>query len=176
MLPGYLLRLATTLGHSVVAGRAPVLGTTVVPLRIWPNDIDVYGHVNNGRYLTLMDLGRYDWFHRIGMTRVLLKERMKPVVGGASVEFRRELRPMQKVDLHTSLAGFDERALFLEQRLVRGETEHARGLLRLVLKQGRRTVPPAEALAYIDGPVTPPERPGLLDPIRPTFLHRESVR
>lgn len=176
MLPGYVMRLATTLSRSVVAGRAPVLGTTVVPLRIWPDDIDVYGHVNNGRYLTLMDLGRYDWFQRIGMTRVLLRERIKPVVGGASVEFRRELRPLQKVELHTCLAGFDERALYLEQRLVRGGTEHARGLLRLVLKQGRRTVPPGEALAHIDGPVTPPDRPELLAPIRPTFLHRPTVR
>src|SRR6185503_3961101 len=29
-------------------------------LRVWPNDLDLNIHVNNGRYLTLMDLGRMD--------------------------------------------------------------------------------------------------------------------
>ena len=29
-------------------------------MRVWPNDLDTNAHMNNGRYLTLMDLGRFD--------------------------------------------------------------------------------------------------------------------
>jgi len=31
-----------------------------VHARVWPTDLDLSLHVNNGRYLTLMDLGRSD--------------------------------------------------------------------------------------------------------------------
>jgi len=29
-----------------------------ITLRVWPTDLDVYNHMNNGVFLTLMDIGR----------------------------------------------------------------------------------------------------------------------
>lgn len=173
MLAGYVLRLANTLGHAAWAGRAQVLETMRVPLRIWPDDLDVYGHVNNGRFLTLMDQGRFDSLTRSGLGRAMIARRMKPLVAGATIEFRRELKAFQRVDLHSRIVGWDAQALFFEHRLERGGQLCARGLVRIVTKEGTRTVPPAEALALIgfDGPS--PDHGGLLDPIRPTQLLRQ---
>ena len=46
-------------------------GTSCVELIVLPNDLDTNLHMNNGRYLTLMDLGRLDLFVRSGLLAAL---------------------------------------------------------------------------------------------------------
>ena len=38
----------------------PVAETSHLRFRVWPHDLDTSMHLNNGRYWTLMDLGRAD--------------------------------------------------------------------------------------------------------------------
>ena len=40
---------------------------TVTHFRVRPWEIDVFGHMNNGRYLQIMDLARVDWMRRCGV-------------------------------------------------------------------------------------------------------------
>jgi len=40
--------------------RVHPLAETSLTFMVWPSDVDVLIHMNNGRYLTLMDLGRVD--------------------------------------------------------------------------------------------------------------------
>lgn len=61
-----LIRVAFTL---IAAPRVDLLTTTKVSLRVWPNDLDVNLHVNNGRYLALADIGRMHWFVRAAARR-----------------------------------------------------------------------------------------------------------
>ena len=51
--------------------RKPIglLETSAINLRVWPNDLDVNLHVNNGRYLTLADLGVVTLSGRMGVFR-----------------------------------------------------------------------------------------------------------
>jgi acyl-ACP thioesterase len=50
------LRLLWTLLRAPFKPRI-VLGDTIeLKLRVWPNDLDVNGHMNNGRYMTITDL------------------------------------------------------------------------------------------------------------------------
>jgi acyl-CoA thioesterase FadM len=35
--------------------------------RVLPNDIDINGHMNNGRYLTMLDLRIVEYFIRVGL-------------------------------------------------------------------------------------------------------------
>jgi len=39
-------------------GKVQLFDISVLRLRVLPNDLDFNGHVNNGRYFTLADLGR----------------------------------------------------------------------------------------------------------------------
>ena len=46
-------------------------GMSVLRFRAWPTDLDPSLHVNNGRYLALMDLGRLDLMVGAGLWRHL---------------------------------------------------------------------------------------------------------
>jgi acyl-CoA thioesterase FadM len=99
--------------------RAGLFDTTVLHLRVLPNDLDFNGHVNNGRYLTLGDLGRIDYVMRTGAAKVALRLRAMPIVGDAVAKFRRDLKPFERFTLHTRLLGWDEKWTYMEHRFVR---------------------------------------------------------
>lgn len=170
MLGSYLTRTTLTLAGSFTRPRVGVLEEVRLPLRVWPTDLDTYGHVNNGRYLTLMDMGRLEWGLRTGLAFRMLQRRWAPVLGAASVEFRRELRALQRCELVTRLAAWDEKWFFFEQRMELAGQLHARAILKGVTKRGRQTVPPAEVLATVGmegpSPLSPAELPSFLAPAR----------
>ena len=84
--------------------------------RVWPGDLDVNLHMNNGRYLTLMDLGRTDMTGRIGLLRLMVKNKWRPVVAAQTIQFRRALQPFQRFELRTRFLTWRGEWLFLEQR------------------------------------------------------------
>ena len=45
----------------------PPFGVSRLTFDVWPNDLDTNLHMNNGRYLTIMDLGRLDLTLRMGL-------------------------------------------------------------------------------------------------------------
>ncbi len=63
--------------------------------RVLPNDIDVNGHMNNGRYLTLLDLMLVEYFGRCGFAAVMWRRGWRPIAGGSFISYRRALNPMQ---------------------------------------------------------------------------------
>jgi acyl-CoA thioesterase FadM len=103
----------------VGAPKVDLHATTCVRLRVWPNDLDFNLHVNNGRYLTLADIGRTHWFLRTGMVGVARRYKAYPVVGDAIAKFRRDLRVFQSFEIYSRLIGWDHKWGFLEHRFVR---------------------------------------------------------
>ena len=90
--------------------RLPRLGpadTLVRQLRVLPNDLDINGHMNNGRYLTVVDLMLMEYFVRSGFARVMLREGWKPMSGGSFISYRRGLKPFQTYDLRFKLDACD---------------------------------------------------------------------
>ena len=67
---------------------ADILATSVLRLRVWPNDLDLNVHMNNGRYLTIMDLGRLDLVLRTGLLKVMIRRGCLPVLSAASIRYR----------------------------------------------------------------------------------------
>ncbi len=90
-------------------------GESILSLRVMPWDADVYPEMNNGRHLTLMDLGRIDFAHRAGLISMAKREGWTFVVGGASVRFRRRLRPGRRFRLRTRLLGHDRHWFYFHQ-------------------------------------------------------------
>lgn len=91
-------------------GRLPriVPGDTIErTMRVWPNDIDINGHMNNGRYLTLLDLMIVEYFVRTGLARAALAAGWRPMSGGAVITYRKGLKPWQLYRLRFTLAGAD---------------------------------------------------------------------
>ena len=86
--------------------------------RVWPHDLDTSLHMNNGRYWTLMDLGRTDIMIRSGLWRSVLRNGWVPVVGAGQIRFRRELRPFQAFRLETRIVTWFDAQLVMEHRLI----------------------------------------------------------
>ncbi len=75
--------------------------------RVLPNDIDINGHMNNGRYLTIVDLMLIEYFVRTGFAQTMLKAGWKPMSGGSFVTYRKGLQPFQKYSLSFTLDAAD---------------------------------------------------------------------
>ena len=89
-----------------------------ISLRVMPTDIDFAGHMNNGFYLSVMDLGRIDLLRRSGVWAKILRAGISPVIANATITFRRSLKPWQKYTIETKMVGLDEKAVYCEQRMV----------------------------------------------------------
>ena len=118
------LRLFWTL--LAMTWRKPItmLETSAINMRVWPNDLDINIHVNNGRYLTLADLGVVNLLGRVGLFRAALRKGWRPMVVSALASFRRPLKPFQKYRLETRILGWYENwAFFQSQFIVKGEVK-----------------------------------------------------
>lgn len=128
--------------------RAGLWQTCRTPFRVMPTDLDVLGHMNNGKFLTLMDLGRLDLMLRTGMWAKISERGWYPVVAGQSITYRRSLNPFKKFDLYTRLVGFDGPWVYVEQHFCIGRTLYAQAVVRArFLKKSGGTVDPADLLA-----------------------------
>lgn len=106
-------------------GKGPRIGIHDIgrlDLRVLPTDLDVLGHMNNGVYLSIMDLGRQDLMQRSGAWTAIFAEGYYPVAASETISFRKSLEPWQRFTLETRIVGYDTKSVFIEQRfVVRGE-------------------------------------------------------
>ncbi|MEZ9948050.1 acyl-CoA thioesterase [Vibrio breoganii] len=94
--------------------------TTHFSCRPW--DLDIFNELNNGRVLTLYDLGRTALGIRCGLMTVLANKRWALVVAGSSVRYRKRIHMFNKVTMHTQCVGFDDKWLYVEQSMwVKGQ-------------------------------------------------------
>jgi len=122
-------------------------------IRVLPTDIDLLRHMNNGRYLSLFDLGRWDLLTRTGLLAAMTTQGWYAVVAAETITFRRSLELGQRFELETRLIGHDDRAVYLEHRaLVKGEI-YARAMIRArILRRTGGTVPHDELFAAVGRP------------------------
>ncbi|GAB3254686.1 acyl-CoA thioesterase [Arthrobacter pigmenti] len=115
-----------------------IWGVSSLPLRVLPTDIDIAMHINNGMYLSLMDLGRFDLMVRSGIWDQMRRNGWSPVVGGETISFRKSLTLGQRYTIETRIIGFDDRAIYFEQRMVADGEIYARAYIatRLVTRKG----------------------------------------
>ena len=85
---------------------------------VWPHDLDTSLHMNNGRFWTVMDLGRADLMIRSGLWRAVLRHGWTPVVSAGKIRFRRELKAFRSFRLETRIVAWAEGWFVMEHRLV----------------------------------------------------------
>ena len=83
----------------------------------WPWDIDIWMELNNGRTLTLYDLGRIPLAGRVGLIETLRKQRWALTMAGVSVRWRRRIRPFERFEMRSRAVAFDTRFVYLEQSM-----------------------------------------------------------
>jgi acyl-CoA thioesterase FadM len=142
-----LLRLCWLLLVSRHRAPVPPLGPCRTPFRVWPTDLDLLWHVNNGVYFSIMDLARIDLMVRAGMATRIRAQGWYPVVVAETIQFRRSLNPFQRFEIETRVLGWDDKALVLEQQFFRGDEAVAHALVRArFLSRRGGTVSPRELI------------------------------
>ena len=114
----WLRLLIYLLGAPFRAALAPPFDVSRLSMRVWPNDLDVNLHMNNGRYLTVMDIGRLDLIMRMGLAREARRCRWMPVLSAAKIRFRRELRLFDKFTLETRILWWAKTQFVMEHRII----------------------------------------------------------
>ncbi len=134
--------------------------TAVASIRLTtlPTDIDVLRHMNNGRYLSLFDLGRWDLLIRTGLFDAMNERGWYAVVSSETITFRKSLVLWQRFEVQSRFIGHDDKALFLEHRaVVKGEI-YARAIIRArMLRRTGGTVSNEELFAAVGKPEGVPE-------------------
>ena len=96
----------------------PTADASCLSFRVWPHDLDVSMHMNNGRYWSLMDLGRVDLLIRSGLWRAIVRNRWAPIVNAAKIRFRRELRLFRRFRIETRIVAWTETFVVMEHRVL----------------------------------------------------------
>lgn len=132
--------------------------------RVWPTDLDLNMHVNNGRYLTLMDLGRTDLMCKAGLFKTAFKKKWMPVLGKATIQYIRSLRCFQKFSITTQVVYWDEKWIYLEQKFYLQDKVVASAFVQALFLQKRNKITPQEVMASFDQQLTKPLPPAAILP------------
>ncbi len=135
-------------------------GTHVSHHLCWPWDIDPWMELNNGRTLTLFDLGRIPMAMRVGFDRVAREKGWGLAVAGASVRYRKRVKMFDRIEMRTRLLGWDGRFVYMDQTMwVAGDCT-SQALIRSAITKGARgIVPPSEMAVALGLPAASPPLP-----------------
>jgi acyl-CoA thioesterase FadM len=126
----------------------------------WPWDIDLWMELNNGRALTMMDLGRVVMFQRMGIIEVMRRNGWAGAVAGASVRYRKRVRMFDRLELRSRILGWDARFTYAEQGFWRGGECTTHALFRMAVTSRAGLVPTAEFCRELGLPEESPPLPG----------------
>jgi YbgC/YbaW family acyl-CoA thioester hydrolase len=105
----------------------PALLKNSILVRMMPNDLDVNMHVNNGRYLTLCDLTRVDFFVRSGIAALMLKHKWSPIIAEHTMTYLRPIKVFTKIEIRMEITHFDEKYFYCSHHFYKGDKLMAQG-------------------------------------------------
>ncbi len=136
-----------------------MMAWTTIPIRIWPHDLDLNLHANNGRILTIADVGRLDMALRAGLIVKALKRGWRPVVASSTVRYRKSLAPFRRYDLQTRILTWDDKWVYFEHRFVSGDEVAVAIVVRGGFVGAEGMVPPAKINALLGLDAAAPAHP-----------------
>lgn len=105
-------------------------------------DCDIFGEMNNGRILTLYEMGRFQAAVRMGLWTLLKKKRWGLTVAGTSIRYRKRITPFERYETRTKIATWDARFVYIEQGMFKKNGDCASHvLLRTAVVEKGRAVP-----------------------------------
>ena len=152
-------RMTKELYVSRNADPLPFTGTHVSYHRCWPWDLDLWLELNNGRTLTLFDLGRIPLARRVGLITALRKNSWGLTMAGVSVRYRRRVRVIDKVEIHSRAVGWDDRFIYIDQTMWKGDECTSQALYRTAVTNKNGIVMPIRVMEAMGNIVESPRLP-----------------
>ena len=112
-------RLVLTIIRALLSKRVRCDENTVSKWRVLPNDIDAYGHMNNGRYLTLISLAAIEAVIRTGLLKSSLKRGYLFIWDQSQVRWIRPLKLFEKFTIEVQMLYSEGRYLYATGRFVK---------------------------------------------------------
>ncbi|MEM6375501.1 MAG: acyl-CoA thioesterase [Pseudomonadota bacterium] len=125
-----------------------------------PWDIDVFAELNNGRTLTLYDMGRIPMGVRAGLMAALKRNGWGLTMAGASVRYRQRVRVFEKIEIRSRPVWWDHRFIYIEQSMWKADGRCANHILyRAAITDKKGIVHPTEVAIAMNVPPEPPAAP-----------------
>lgn len=137
----------------------PLDGVHVSRHICWPWDLDIWMELNNGRTLTLFDLGRVPFIQRLGLVKAIRGRKWGLTVAGSSVRYRRRIVAFERLEMRTRMVGRDARFFYIQQSLWKGDEAASSLLLRAAVTSKNGIVPTDDVATEMGAPEWDPEMP-----------------
>lgn len=125
-----------------------------------PWDLDIFWELNNGRTLTLYDMGRIPMAVRAGLLSALRRKGWGLTMAGASVRYRHRIRMFERIEMHSRPVWWDDKFIYIEQSMWKKDGRCANQILyRSAITGQEGIVPPSAVAEAIDAPADPPPAP-----------------
>lgn len=171
-----LFAFARILGDTLRGPKLHPLDEYRVPLQVTLADLEVF-RMNNGRFVTAMDIGRTGLALRCGLLPAMIRQRWTPLVAAVSIRYRRSLRFGDRYDLVTKVAAFDEKFWYFEQRFESKGDVVASAFVKALFHGPKGSVPTRDMLAAAgrSDVVSPPIPPSIASWLESEEAMRQSV-
>ena len=127
-----------------------ILGTHVSRHICWPVDLDPWNELNNGRTLTLFDMGRIPLARRTGLFAALRCKGWGLTVAGSMVRYRRRVQVFDRLVMRSRCVTWDKRFFYLEQSLWKADGDcSAHAIYRMAITSRAGIVDPALVVAEL---------------------------
>jgi acyl-CoA thioesterase FadM len=117
--------------------------------RVLPNDLDMNLHMNNGRYLTICDLSRVDFFFRTGLLRLMLRNKWMPIIAFHDMTFIKPLKPFQKYEVEMIVERWDEKYFYCKHHFTSNGKKVAEGVSKAGIRNIEGVLSPQTVLDHI---------------------------
>jgi len=124
-----------------------------------PVDLDMWAELNNGRTLTLYDLGRIPLAQRSGLLAALKRRKWGLTVAGSSLRYRRRVTVFDHLEMHSRVLGRDARFLYIQQSMWKESEATSSALYRLAVTGPTGIVPTGDVVAELAQPDWNPAMP-----------------
>ena len=124
--------------------------TDSINLIVLPQDIDPFMELNNGRYVTLLDLGRFSLGAKVNMVSFLKRNNWSLTIIGTYNEYRYRLRLFQRFILKTKIIGYDEKWFYFFQKVERNGKTHMASIVKFAFTSKKGLVSTKEVITAMD--------------------------
>jgi acyl-CoA thioesterase FadM len=138
----------------------------------WPWDLDPWIELNNGRTLTIFDLGRLPLARRTGLTRALRSKGWGITVAGQTARYRGRVRMFERIEMRSRCIGWDSRFIYLEQSMWKDGACRNHMLIRKAVVSPEGIVAPVRIVTEMG---RAPESPALPDWVQ-AWIASEAAR
>lgn len=125
-----------------------------------PWDLDIWMELNNGRTLTLYDLGRIPLGRRVGLQAALKRRGWGLTVAGSTIRYRRRITAFETITMRSRGLGWDDRFFYIEQSMWKKSGDCAgHVLIRSAVPGPNGIVPPSQVAAEMGITTRSPKLP-----------------